>query len=134
MAFTYNDPIIFHEYAVDTAEECRERGVRTVAVTAGYISPEPRRSFFEAMDAANIDLKAITDDFYRRVCAGHLRPVLDTLEYVKHETDVWLEITTLLIPGENDSSKEMDRLTSWVVEELGPEPDAGIAWRIPSEP
>ena len=94
VAFTYNDPVIFHEYAVDVAEACRERGIRSVAVTAGEICEEPRREFFRHMDAANVDLKAFTDRFYHRICAGHLQPVLDTLVYLKHETDVWFEITT----------------------------------------
>jgi pyruvate formate lyase activating enzyme len=120
VAFTYNDPVIFHEYAVDVAEACRERGVRTVAVSAGYVRPEPRRELFGGLDAANIDLKAFRDDFYHRICAGHLEPVLDTLRYLVHETEVWTEITTLLIPGENDSDAELDELTGWVRDELGP--------------
>jgi pyruvate formate lyase activating enzyme len=120
-AFTYNDPVVFHEYAVDVAKACRESGIKTVAVTAGYVCPEPRAEFYAHMDAANVDLKAFTEDFYRGVCAGHLEPVLDTLRYIKHETDTWLEVTTLLIPGKNDSEAELDELTSWVVEELGPE-------------
>ena len=119
IAFTYNDPVIFHEYAIDIADAARERGIRTVAVTAGYVSPEPRVEFFAHMDAANIDLKAFTEEFYHRTCAGALAPVLETLEYVRHETDVWLEITTLLIPGFNDSDEEIDKMTTWVVEHLG---------------
>ncbi len=119
VAFTYNDPVIFLEYAVDVADACRERGVRAVAVTAGYVCDEPRREFFAHMDAANVDLKAFSETFYRRTCSGHLQPVLDTLEYLRHETDVWFEITTLLIPGLNDSAGEIDRLTRWVVERLG---------------
>jgi pyruvate formate lyase activating enzyme len=121
VAFTYNDPVIFHEYAVDVAAACRERGVCSVAVTAGYVHAEPRAEFYTAMDAANIDLKAFTDEFYRRTCAGRLAPVLETLEYVATETDVWLELTTLLIPGKNDSAEEIDRMTRWVVEHLGPD-------------
>jgi pyruvate formate lyase activating enzyme len=121
IAFTYNDPIIFLEYAVDVAAACDEQGIQSVAVTAGYVDPEPRGEFFQAMDAANIDLKAFTDRFYYKLCGGHLAPVLDTLKYVKHETDAWLETTTLLIPGENDSDKELDEMTSWVVEHLGPD-------------
>lgn len=121
VAFTYNDPVIFHEYAVDVAEACHERGVRTVAVTAGYICPEPRAEFFRHMDAANVDLKGFSEDFYFRLSSAHLQPVLDTLAYVKHETDCWLEITTLLIPGHNDSDAELDALTRWVVEHLGPD-------------
>ena len=121
VAFTYNDPVIFHEYAIDVAQACRAASVRTVAVTAGEICPEPREEFYRFMDAANIDLKAFRDDFYRKVCAGELQPVLDTLVYVKHETDVWLEITNLLIPGHNDTTEELDAMTKWIVEELGPD-------------
>jgi len=119
VAFTYNDPVIFHEYAIDVAEAARERDIRTVAVTAGYVKPEPMREFYAHMDAANIDLKAFTEEFYHRTCAGALAPVLETLEYVRHETDVWLEITTLLIPGLNDSPEEIDAMTKWVVANLG---------------
>jgi pyruvate formate lyase activating enzyme len=121
VAFTYNDPVIFMEYAIDTARACRERGIQSVAVTAGYVCEEPRREFYRHMDAANIDLKAFTEAFYQKICAGHLQDVLDTLVYVKHETDVWLEITTLLIPGENDSDDEIERECRWVVDELGPD-------------
>jgi pyruvate formate lyase activating enzyme len=121
IAFTYNDPVIFHEYAIDIADAARERGIRTVAVTAGYVNPEPRREFYSHMDAANIDLKGFTEEFYHRTCAGALAPVLETLEYVRHETDVWLEITTLLIPGLNDSDEEIDKMTKWVIKHLGPD-------------
>ena len=120
-AFTYNDPVIFHEYAIDVALACRERGVKSVAVTAGYVCPAPRAEFYAHMDAANVDLKAFTERFYHKVCAAHLEPVLETLLYLKHETDVWFELTTLLIPGENDSDEEIDAMTGWVVERLGPE-------------
>ena len=121
VAFTYNDPVIFLEYAVDVAAACREVGVKTVAVTAGYIGPEARLEFFAAMDAANIDLKGFTGEFYRKLCAGALDAVLDTLLYVKHETGTWLEITTLLIPGQNDSSQEVGALSDWVADRLGPD-------------
>lgn len=121
VAFTYNDPVIFLEYAVDVAAACRERGIRTVAVSAGYICDEPRVEFFRAMDAANIDLKAFTDGFYRKLCSAALRPVLDTLAYLKRETGVWFEITTLLIPGENDSPAEIEALSRWILDTLGPE-------------
>ena len=121
VAFTYNDPVIFLEYAVDVAAACRERGIRTVAVSAGYICAEPRRELFRHMDAANIDLKGFTEWFYRNLCSGRLAPVLETLEYLTHETDVWLEITTLLIPGENDSAAEVEALSAWVMEHLGPD-------------
>ncbi len=119
VAFTYNDPVIFHEYAIAIAEACRQRGIKTVAVTAGYIMPEPRKEFFNYMDAANVDLKAFTDEFYWKICGGHLDPVLETLEYLKHETSVWFELTTLLIPGENDSDQEISQMAQWVVEHLG---------------
>ncbi len=121
VAYTYNDPVIFLEYAVDVAQACRELGLKSVAVTAGYISDEPRREFFGMMDAANIDLKAFTDDFYQKVCGGRLDPVLETLRYLKHETEVWFEITTLLIPGENDSEAEIDAASRWIAENLGPD-------------
>lgn len=121
IAFTYNDPIIFMEYALDVAAACREHDIRTVAVTAGYIDPEPRVEFFQAVDAANVDLKAFTDRFYYKICGGHLAPVLETLQYIKHETETWLELTTLLIPGENDSTEELDAMTRWVVDHLGPD-------------
>jgi pyruvate formate lyase activating enzyme len=121
VAFTYNDPVIFLEYAVDTAEACHARGIRTVAVTAGYICAEPRAEFFAHMDAANIDLKGFTERFYKKLCTAALAPVLETLEYLKHETDVWFEITTLLIPGENDSPKEIAAMSAWILEHLGPD-------------
>ena len=121
VAFTYNDPVIFLEYAVDVAEACRARGIRTVAVTAGAICEQPRETFFRAIDAANVDLKAFTERFYRDLCASSLQPVLDTLEYVARETDVWLEITNLVIPGENDTDEEFDAMTRWIVERLGPD-------------
>ncbi|WP_089724079.1 AmmeMemoRadiSam system radical SAM enzyme [Candidatus Thiosymbion oneisti] len=121
LAYTYNDPVIFLEYARDTALACRERGIRNLAVTAGYVNPEAREDLFSAMDAANVDLKAFTDDFYRRLCSGRLAPVLETLEYLKQETQVWLELTILLIPGHNDSDAELERMCAWVREHLGPE-------------
>ena len=119
VAYTYNDPVIFLEYAVDVAEACREQGIKNVAVTAGYVSEEPREEFFRHMDAANVDLKAFTDRFYWKVCGGRLDPVLETIKYLKHETDVWIELTTLLIPGENDAEAEIDEMTQWIMEHLG---------------
>jgi len=119
IAFTYNDPVIFMEYALDVAAACREHGVKTVAVTAGYICEEPRAEFYRGMDAANVDLKGFTEDFYKKLCTASLASVLDTLKYVRHETDCWLEITTLLIPGENDSESELHALSEWVHENLG---------------
>ncbi len=121
VAYTYNDPVIFIEYAVDTARACREHGIRNVAVTAGYITSGARRDFFEHMDAANIDLKAFSERFYHKICGAHLQPVLDTLVWLRNETDVWIELTTLLIPGENDDDGELDAMTDWVVENLGPD-------------
>ena len=121
VAYTYNDPVIFLEYAVDTAKACRDKGIKNIAVTAAYIKEAPRREFFEYMDAANVDLKAFSDAFYQKVCGGKLQDVLDTLLYIKNETDVWLEITTLLIPGENDSSEEISKMTKWIRKYLGAE-------------
>lgn len=139
VAFTYNDPIIFLEYAVDVARECRARGIKTVAVTAGYISPEARPDFFPHFDAVNVDLKAFTERFYRNICGGELANVLDTLRYIRHETDCWLEITTLLIPGENDSPEEVEALSRWILEELGPDVPLHFSafhpdWKMPDTP
>jgi pyruvate formate lyase activating enzyme len=121
VAFTYNDPVIFMEYAIDTAIACRKRGVKTVAVTAGYMCDEPRREFYQYIDAANVDLKGFTDSFYKKRCAGDLQTVKDTLVYLKKETHVWLEVTTLLIPGENDSPEEIENLSAWFADNLGPD-------------
>ena len=121
VAFTYNDPVIWAEYAIDTARACRRLGIKTVAVTAGYITPAARETFYREMDAANVDLKAFTEDFYRKLGSGHLEPVLDTLRWIVRESDTWLEITNLVIPGANDSPDELRRLCDWVVAELGPD-------------
>jgi pyruvate formate lyase activating enzyme len=121
VAFTYNDPVIFMEYAMDVADACHELGIKAVAVTAGYMSAQPRAEFYRHMDAANVDLKGFTEDFYHRVCFGKLDPVLETLEYLRHETTVWFEITNLLIPGVNDSEQEVGAMTAWVAEHLGPD-------------
>lgn len=119
VAFTYNDPVIFAEYAIDTADACHARGLKTVAVTAGYISACARHDFFSRMDAANVDLKGFSDDFYVKLCGARLQPVLDTLVWLRHETGVWVELTTLLIPGHNDSDAEIGALSNWVRTELG---------------
>jgi pyruvate formate lyase activating enzyme len=119
VAFTYNDPVIFAEYAMDTADACHAVGIATVAVTAGYIGIGARGEFYAKMDAANVDLKGFTDEFYVKLCGARLQPVLDTLVFLKHETDVWFEITTLLIPGKNDSSAEIEAMSEWIVRELG---------------
>jgi pyruvate formate lyase activating enzyme len=143
VAFTYNDPTIFLEYANDVADACHELGLRTVAVTAGYICPEPRADFYAHLDAANVDLKGFTEDFYRHQCGAELAAVLESLEYLHQETDVWFELTTLLIPGLNDSDAELDEMTAWVVEHLGPDvpmhfsafhPDFKLLDRPPTPP
>ncbi|MCB9555434.1 MAG: AmmeMemoRadiSam system radical SAM enzyme [Deltaproteobacteria bacterium] len=121
VAFTYNDPVIFAEYAIDTAIACRALGIKSLAVTAGYISEAAREPFFAPLDAANVDLKAFADRFYRKLCFAELAPVLETLRYLRHKTSVWIEITTLLIPGQNDSQAELDALCGWLHDELGPE-------------
>ncbi len=121
IAFTYNDPIIWAEYAIDTAIAAHEHDLKTVAVTAGYISPDARAEFFSHMDAANVDLKAFSETFYRKLTQTSLQPVLDTLKYLKHETDCWFEITNLVIPRENDDPDELQRMCAWIVEELGPD-------------
>jgi pyruvate formate lyase activating enzyme len=125
-AFTYNDPVIFAEYALDTARACHDLSIKTVAVTAGYISPEARPEFYDLMDAANVDLKGFTEEFYHRRCLAQLQPVLDTLVYLRKETDVWFEVTTLLIPGENDSAEEIDRASDWYARNLG----ADVPWHF----
>ena len=121
VAFTYNDPVIFLEYAVDVAKACHALDIKTVAVTAGYIHPAARQEFFAHIDAANVDLKAFSEDFYRKFCAGELQPVLDTLRYLNDETDVWFEITTLLIPGHNDGDQELTAMAEWIMANLGPD-------------
>lgn len=120
VAYTYNDPVVFMEYAIDVADACRAVGVQSVAVTAGYMSPAPRAEFYKHIDAANVDLKGFTERFYKKICGAELGAVLETLEYLRHETSVWLELTTLLIPGENDSDGEVDAMTRWIMEKLGP--------------
>jgi pyruvate formate lyase activating enzyme len=135
--------VIFMEYAMDVADACHARGIKAVAVTAGYMCPAPRAEFYVDMDAANVDLKGFTGGFYSHTCSGHLQSVLDMLLYLRHETDVWFEITNLLSPGLNDSDEELDRMTSWVVEELGPDapmhftafhPDYKVLDRAPTPP
>ncbi|QHI69564.1 AmmeMemoRadiSam system radical SAM enzyme [Tichowtungia aerotolerans] len=121
VAFTYNEPTVFLEFAVDTAIVCHEHGLKTVAVTNGWIEPEPRKELYRHIDAANVDLKAFTDSFYKNLCGATLQPVLDTLVYLKKETSVHLEVTTLIIPGKNDSPEEIDAMTKWAVSNLGPD-------------
>ena len=119
VAFTYNDPVIWAEYAIDTALACHDRGIKTVAVTAGYMMPEPRREFYQCIDAANVDLKAFSESFYEKITYSRLQPVLETLQFLKHETEVWFEITNLIIPGANDSTDELMRMCDWIVKHLG---------------
>lgn len=121
VAFTYNDPVIFAEYAIDTAEACHAAGLHAIAVTAGYVTPAARAEFFAPMDAANIDLKGFTEDFYWKLTGAHLRDVLDTIVWVREHADTWLELTTLLIPGHNDSRAEVERMSRWILAELGPD-------------
>ncbi|MBI3285676.1 MAG: AmmeMemoRadiSam system radical SAM enzyme [Burkholderiales bacterium] len=121
VAFTYNDPVIFAEYAMDTADACHAAGVNAVAVTAGYMHLEPAREFYAKMDAANVDLKGFSDEFYTKLCSAHLQPVLDLLCLIRHETSCWLEITTLLIPGKNDGDDELRAMAAWIMRELGPD-------------
>lgn len=121
VAFTYNDPVIFLEYAIDVAKACHEKNINTVAVTAAYICDKPRHDFFQYMDAVNVDLKAFTENFYFKLTGAHLKNILESLIYIKHHTTTWLEITTLLIPGENDSTSELEKMTHWIVENLGVE-------------
>jgi len=139
VAYTYNEPLVSFEYTVDTAAACRAAGLFNVAVTAGYVEAEPRREFFAAMDAANVDLKGFSERFYRTLCSANLKPVLDTLEYLARETSVWLEVTTLLIPGENDSEGEIDAMTAWMADRLGPDVPLHFsafhpAWRLTNKP
>jgi len=139
VAFTYNEPTVFHEYAVDTARACRRKGVKTVAVSSGYVCEEPRKEFYGLIDAANVDLKSFRDEFYRRYCGGRLQPVLDSLLYLRRSTKVWLEVTTLLIPGLNDSPEEIRELTQWIASELGQEVPLHFSafhpdWRMTGRP
>jgi AmmeMemoRadiSam system radical SAM enzyme/AmmeMemoRadiSam system protein B/AmmeMemoRadiSam system protein A len=121
VAYTYNDPVIWAEYAIDTAKACRVAGIKNVAVTAGYITPAARGAFYEFMDAANVDLKGFTEDFYYKVTYSHLQPVLETLEWLKRETSVWFEITNLVIPAVNDSMDEIRQMSDWILEHVGDE-------------
>ncbi len=143
VAFTYNDPVIWAEYAIDTAKACHEAGIKTVAVTAGYITPEARPEFYSVMDAANVDLKAFTEQFYQRLTLSHIEPVLNTLKWLKQESNVWFEITNLIIPQENDSEDEIARMCDWIVENVGDEvpvhftafhPDFRVRNRPPTPP
>jgi len=121
VAFTYNDPVIFHEYAIDVAHACHELNIKSVAVTAGYVCEQPREEFYQVIDAANVDLKAFTEKFYYKLTGAHLQSILDTLIYLKNETNVWFEITNLMIPGKNDSVEEIEEMTQWIIENLGPD-------------
>jgi len=119
IAFTYNDPIIFGEYVIDTSRLAREHNIRSVMVTNGYIGKEARPEVFQYIDAANVDLKAFSEKFYRELTFAHIQPVLDTLIWLKQETDIWLELTTLLIPGKNDTDEEIKSMCDWILNNLG---------------
>ena len=119
VAFTYNDPIIFFEYAIDTAKLCRKNDIKTVAVTSGFMNPEPAKEFFKYMDGANIDLKGFSQKFYGKNCLAKLQPVLDTINIAVNETNCHVELTTMLIEGENDSEEEIKSECQWILENLG---------------
>jgi pyruvate formate lyase activating enzyme len=119
VAFTYNEPIISAEYLIDCALACRQLGIKTVAVTAGYVTATARPDVFRGIDAANIDLKAFDDTFYRQLCGARLSVVLDTIEWAAHQAGLWLELTTLLIPGRNDAPQQVERLCQWILTHVG---------------
>jgi pyruvate formate lyase activating enzyme len=143
IAYTYNDPVIWAEYVIDVARAARRRGIKNVLVTAGYVTEEARPELYADADAANVDLKGFTEDFYRKVCGSHLEPVLETLKWIRHHSDTWLEVTTLLIPGLNDGDDELKRLADWFFANLGPDvplhftafhPDFKLTDRPPTPP
>ncbi len=117
VAYTYNDPVIFFEYAIETAKLCRQEGIKTIAVTSGYINPEPAKEFFKYMEAANIDLKGFSEDFYKKNCLAHLNPVLESIKYAVKETECFVELTTLIIEGENDQYIKEE--CEWILNNLG---------------
>jgi len=119
IAFTYNDPTIFGEYVIDISKIAKEENIKSVMVTAGYIDKEARKDVYKYIDAANVDLKAFTENFYWKNTSSHLQDILDTLIWLKNETDVWIELTTLLIPGENDSREEIKKECDWILKNLG---------------
>ena len=119
IAFTYNEPTIWGEYVIDTSRIAHAYGLKTVMVTNGYITREALFDVYEHVDAANVDLKAYTEDFYAKLTLSHLQPVLDTLKTLRHETNVWIEITNLIIPSLNDSQEETKELCGWMLENLG---------------
>lgn len=121
IAYTYNDPTIFGEYVMDISKIAREEGIKSVMVTAGYIDKSARKDVYKYIDAANVDLKAFSEYFYHKLTFSHLKDILDTLCWIKNETDIWLEITTLLIPNENDSSEEITQMINWILQNLGDE-------------
>lgn len=121
IAFTYNDPTIIGEYVIDISKMAHNLGIKSVMVTAGYIDKDSRKEIYKYIDAANVDLKAFSERFYKDLTASHLAPVLDTIKYLKNETNVWIELTTLLIPNENDSEDEIKRMSNWILENIGDE-------------
>jgi len=121
IAFTYNEPTIWGEYVIDICKAAKNHGLRTVMVSNGYITREAFHDIYDHIDAANIDLKAFTENFYGKITLTHLQPVLDTLRWLKNETPVWFELTNLLIPTLNDGAEEIGKLSEWVMQHLGPD-------------
>ncbi len=120
IAFTYTEPVVFYEYMLDIAKLAKEKGLKTVMITAGYINEEPLRELLKYLDAVKVDFKGFNDEFYQKMTIGHVEPVLRTMKIVKEE-GVWLEIVNLVIPGENDSEKDIKNLILWVKNNLGEE-------------
>jgi pyruvate formate lyase activating enzyme len=119
IAYTYNEPTIFFEYMIDIAKLAKKHGIKNVIVSNGYINPEPLKELCRYIDAANIDLKGITDAFYKKYCGVRLGPVLETIKYIHNKKRVWMELTNLLISGLNDDRKDVDALCEWVAKNLG---------------
>jgi pyruvate formate lyase activating enzyme len=119
IAFTYNDPVIWAEFAIDVAREAHAQGLKTVFVTAGYVQEKAREEIFAHMDATNVDLKGFTEAFYSKATLSHLSPVLETLEWLAKKTRVWAEVTNLMIPGLNDETQETRALAEWVLGHMG---------------
>ncbi len=143
IAFTYNEPTIWGEYVIDICRAAHDAGMNTVMVTNGYITREAFHDIYDHIDAANVDLKSFTEGFYGKITLTHLQPVLETLQWLKNETNVWFEITNLMIPGLNDDPGETRCLADWILEHLGPDvplhftafhPDFKLQDRPPTPP
>jgi pyruvate formate lyase activating enzyme len=119
LAFTYNEPTIWGEYVIDIARVAHDYGLNTVMVTNGYVTREAFFDIYQHIDAANVDLKAFTETFYSKITLTHLAPVLETLKWLRHETNVWFEVTNLIIPTLNDDDSEFQRLSEWMLENIG---------------